>query len=84
MQIDPKIVDLANRGAVSSYGQSKLNQIMNMPDYENRAKNLSALRSSLEILGSSCKIKKTILLWVLTNLLSVYLEYSDQLKPLMK
>ena len=56
MEIDPKIVAMANRGAVSSYGQSKLNEIMNMPDYENRAKNLSALRSSLEILGSKDKI----------------------------
>lgn len=52
MEIDPKIVQMANQGGASSYGEARLRDIMAIPDYQTRAKNLSALRNSLEILNS--------------------------------
>lgn len=52
MEIDPKIVQMATQGGASAYGESRLRDIMAIPDYQTRAKNLSALRNSLEILNS--------------------------------
>lgn len=52
LEIDPKIVANANKGGASSYIQNKLNEVKNIPDIETRAKNMVALRTSLEVLNS--------------------------------
>jgi len=53
LEVDPKIVSKAQVGGAFSYAQSKLNEIMGMQNIENRAKNLIALRTSMEILNNT-------------------------------
>ena len=51
IEVDPRIVSMAQNGGASSFAQNQLNQIMNEPDYQKRSKNLSALRTSMDILN---------------------------------